>query len=216
MPMPTMSFYMKPPKDAACILSPGPEARTFPRNDIPRRPMRRFTNAEIQEIVERLRGRDGSLLDSVVRPTRWEDMYRYFDVVDLWEFGAWNLWRVLHLICDQNGGAESYEYVSEDKVHEIDDWVYRWCTHEENRMRLSMWDGVSDVLSVLSWKSLDKLGHCTAEEFVVVRGALRYWYDQGNRTSEAARNARAHVRAMSHLNDARKHMPVHSLDGKFR
>lgn len=216
MPMPAMSFYMKPPKDIACILSPCAEPRNFPRNGIPLRSIRRLANAEIQKLVATLRERHGSLLSSVVRPTIWEDLYHYFDIIDLWYAGAWNLWRALHLICDQNDPSESYEYVAENKVREIDDWVYSWCTHEENRVSLGQWDGTSDVLSVLSWESLGEITDCTAEELVVVRGSLKYWYDQEHRTSEAARKARTLVKSMGNLDDARKHMPAHSLDGKFR
>jgi hypothetical protein len=81
-------------------------------------------------------------------------------------------------LCDENAVAAARASFDAAIFNEVDDWVYDWCTHEENRKRLAQWDRQSDILDVLSQADLDNVGTCGPEAVCILRGALRHWYQE--------------------------------------
>lgn len=178
-PQPQMGFYWKMPADATCIFSITDqvrEKRSFRRGAIPSRSSNAWMDDDIRSRAAALRSQYGDKTKTIVRPKVWEDLYQYFDAVDLWNMGAWNLWRVLHFLCDENEGPPPQSRLDAAAIEEIEQWAYDWCTHEQNRIRLGWWDQRSDILHVLSPANLQDLDGYGPEVLTVLRGALMYWH----------------------------------------
>ena len=173
-PMPYMGFYWGMPADSLCLLSKPKFKRTFGRLDPRPRGGSAWDNSQVQNMVGILRERHERVKNTypLIRPHTWEDLYYYFDAVDLWHNGAWNLWQVLHRMCDEDEGAP-LDQMERDVIEE---WAYAWCTHEKNRERLGRWDGTGDVLTVLSPADAESVPWSRWEALEFLRGVLRYWF----------------------------------------
>ncbi|KAK4102967.1 hypothetical protein N658DRAFT_558030 [Parathielavia hyrcaniae] len=177
-PQPLMGFYWNLPTDAPCVFSKKKAKRSLDRGTAGSRRRVAWNEQQIRQQVASLRARHGSKTQAVVRPKTWEDMYQYFDTVELWYHGAWNLWRVLQLICDENEVGIVKDGLDVEVFNELDDWAYDWCTLLENRVRLSRWDERSDILQVLSDPDHEMIHGCTPGALDVLRGALKYWHHE--------------------------------------
>jgi hypothetical protein len=175
-PQPRMGFYWNLPAEAPCMFSSKKAKRCLDR--LATHPRRRlaWSDSLVRDRAAALRAKYGSMTQTLLRPTTWEDLYRYFDTVDLWVLGAWNLWRVAHFLCDENEASIARAHSDSAVFNEVDDWAYDWCTHYENRMRLSSWDPSLDILRVLSPVDAEKVRGCSPEALNILRGALKYWY----------------------------------------
>ncbi|KAJ4298713.1 hypothetical protein N0V88_003745 [Collariella sp. IMI 366227] len=131
---------------------------------------------EIRLAADDYRGAFRADVEQLSRPTIWEDLYKWFDAVDLWEKGAWNLWRVLQFLCDQNE-EQQRKYNTWDVV---DDWAYDWCTSSSNRAALAAWDRRSDIFSILSPADHKNIHDSSPESLNILRGALFYWHSMYN------------------------------------
>ncbi|KAL2023578.1 hypothetical protein VTK56DRAFT_2186 [Thermocarpiscus australiensis] len=191
-PKPVMGFYRHTPADAECIFS---DKTSVDRDVNLDREAVAWDDKRLQTEADAIRAKYPREARKLIRPTQWEDLYRYFHVVDLWEQGAWNLWWVLQRLCDENedrsGRVRSNRKASTGqqlqvapRAHAdldfsgvIDDWAYKWCTHGENRRKLSTWDQHCDILNVLTQADWDDIGDCETEALNVLRGALQYWHN---------------------------------------
>lgn len=173
-PMPYMGFYWGMPADSLCLLSEPKPKRTFGPLDPRPRDGSAWDDSQVQTMVGILRERHERVKNTypLIRPHTWEDLYYYFDAVDLWHNGAWNLWQALHRMCDEDEGAP----LGQMEKDVIEEWVYAWCTHEKNRERLGRWDGTGDVLTVLSRADVESVRGSRWEALEFLRGALRYWF----------------------------------------
>ncbi|KAL2181020.1 uncharacterized protein P884DRAFT_266842 [Thermothelomyces heterothallicus CBS 202.75] len=217
-PQPLMGFYWNMPQDAPCILSLPKARRCFKRGEIPhgRRGVA-WDDDYVCDAAAALRVRRGPKMNTLVRPRTWEDMYQYFDAIDLWNMGAWNLWRVVHFACDENEGAPGEPSPSKfaASFEVVDEWAYDWCTHEEHRTRLSAWDERSDILCVLSPAEINHVSCCGIQELSVLRGALRYWsrfYKNQSRQGDNGQDVSAVSASSSNCRDAQDSLPTRALD----
>ncbi|KAK4151338.1 hypothetical protein C8A00DRAFT_36038 [Chaetomidium leptoderma] len=175
-PQPVMGFYWDIPSDARHSLSANKERRSYNRGDVPARAIMAWDDDVVREVTAAFRAARGPEMQNLVRPETWDDMYQYFDAIDLWHEGAWNLWRVLHLACDQNDGTAVGSLPDPTIFDTVNDSSYDWCTHEENRNRLANWDQRSDILCILSPADLENINGCTIDALNILRGALEYWH----------------------------------------
>ncbi|KAL2158401.1 hypothetical protein VTH06DRAFT_4449 [Thermothelomyces fergusii] len=217
-PQPFMGFYWNMPQDAPCILSLPKAQRCFRRGEVSYgRRSAAWNDDDVRNMVAALRLQRGPKMNTLVRPRTWEDMYQYFDAVDLWTMGAWNLWRVVHLACDENEeGAGEPDPSRSAALAAVDDWAYNWCTHEEHRSRLRAWDERSDILCVLSPAEVNDVLCCGIPELSVLRDVLVYWsrfyktqfgQEYGGQDVSAASSA-----SNNSLEDARDSLPARALD----
>ncbi len=177
-PKPHMGFYRTMPSTSLCLLSAPNSQRTFTHCDPPPRPCMTWDDSQVQTMVGSMRKRRESLdpRHEMIRPCVWEDLYHYFHAVDLWRMGAWNLWRVVHRLVDEVEGVISSPPLSQKELKEIEEWVWRWCTHEKNRERLGRWNEMADVISVLSPRDIKNVRWCEWQVLEVLRGELKYWF----------------------------------------
>ena len=217
-PQPLMSFYWNMPQDAPCILSLPKRVRSFKRGAVPHgRRSTAWDDNRVCETIHHLRKRRGPKMNTLIRPKTWEDMFRYFDAIDLWHHGAWNLWRVIHYACDENErGRDAESPSSHAALDTIDDWVYAWCTHKEHRIRLSAWDERSDVLCVLSPTDISDISSCNVAELSILRGALKYWHRFYKNQSPQENNQDIIAVSASSCGGARNSLPVRARDGTYK
>ncbi len=187
-PQPHMGFYWNMPADAACAFSSNKKYRSFERGEIAPHRVVTLNDNQVHDIATALRASHGHKAQTLVRPQTWEDMYQFFDAVDLRMKGPWNLWRVLHLLCDENDGlmttsdAETGSDMDPAARDEIEGWAYNWCTHETNRITLGTWDQTSDILQLLSSADSQDIHGCDAQVLDALRDALQYWHDKYKET----------------------------------
>ncbi|KAK3898941.1 hypothetical protein C8A05DRAFT_37455 [Staphylotrichum tortipilum] len=176
-PKPDMGFYWGMPLQAICLFSaPKPERSFRPLDPKPRRCFA-WDDSQVHTMVGILRERQQNLQACpLIRPNIWEDLYYYFDTVDMWRMGAWNLWRVLHCMCDEAEGIVVSPPLGHLERDLIEEWAYNWCTHEKNRDSLRRWDETSDVLSVMSPCDIENVRWCERQALDFLRGVLKHWY----------------------------------------
>ncbi|KAG7291827.1 hypothetical protein NEMBOFW57_001848 [Staphylotrichum longicolle] len=175
-PQPQMGFYWNLPADAPSAFSKKREQRSISRGLAPKHRAIAWNDARVHAAATTLRAEHGDTVKTLVRPQRWEDLYQFFDTVDLWFEGSWNLWRVLHLLCDENDVAAQRDSLDSAILDEVERWAYKWCTHKTNRLKLATWDQKSDILSVLSESDSSNVAGCRKEALDMLRGALKYWH----------------------------------------
>lgn len=177
-PQPQMGFYWNLPADAPCAFSKKREQRSISRGLAPKHRAIAWNDARVHAAAAALRAEHSDTVKTLVRPKRWEDIYQFFDTVDLWFEGSWNLWRVLHLLCDENDVAAQRVSLDSAILDEVESWAYKWCTHKTNRLKLATWDQKSDILSVLSESDSRNVAGCRKEALDMLRDALKYWHGQ--------------------------------------
>ncbi|KAK3310900.1 uncharacterized protein B0T15DRAFT_547824 [Chaetomium strumarium] len=186
-PQPFMGFYWNMPDDAPCIFSAadqGRDKRKFQRGCVPHRAAIAWDGNRFRAAALTLREKHGSIAQTLTRPRTWEDLYQWFDAYDIWWMGAWNLWLLLHLVCDENEGVSNP--CSRSGRHQtnmadvVNDWAYKWCTHKSNLVKLHNWDpkGEGDILDVLGPGDRENIHGCEAKALDVLRGALHHWRQQ--------------------------------------
>jgi len=177
-PQPQMGFYWNLPADAPCAFSKNKDQRCLSRGLAPKHRAVAWSDVRVRTMATTLRAEHGDKVKTLVRPERWEDLYRSFDTVDLWSEGSWNLWRVLQLLCDENDAAAQSHALDCAVCDEVENWAYSWCTHKTNRLKLATWDQKSDILSVLSPSDSKNVSDCPKEALNMLRDALKYWHNQ--------------------------------------
>ncbi len=177
-PQPHMGFYWNMPADAPCAFSSDKAFRSFKRGEMAPHRIVALDDNQVRDIATELRASHGHEAQTLVRPKTWEDMYQSFDAVDLWWKGSWNLWRVLHLLCDENDSLMKTSDSGMAIYDEIEGWAYNWCTHETNRITLGTWDQSSDILQLLSPTDSQDIRGCNSWVLDVLRAALEYWHDK--------------------------------------
>lgn len=180
-PQPRMGFYWNMPDNAACVFSLNDkvrEPRRYERGTVPSRPRESWSYDSIRASAAALRKKYPADVRGITRPRTWEDLYQWFDSHDLWRYGAWNLWNVLHLLRDEVEMRLGNVPLTPAVFREIDAWAYEWCTHAQNRLKLGAWDQTGDVLDVLSPADHNDIRDCNDAARSVLRGAFHYWYDQ--------------------------------------
>ncbi|KAL1836207.1 hypothetical protein VTJ49DRAFT_5447 [Mycothermus thermophilus] len=181
MPQPNMVFYWDMPADAPCVLSLHGSVtapRTYGRLDVPPRRHLLWPDDQVRAASTVIRCLHGEETKSIVRPRIWEDLYQYFDAVDLWTRGAWNLWRVLHLMCDENEAKPPPSHLDPWYAYEVMGWACNWCTNPENREKLRAWNRKSDILTLMSAEDRKNLKEAPSQALAILRFQLSKSYDE--------------------------------------
>jgi hypothetical protein len=221
MPQPHMGFYWGMPADAPCIFSIHggvKKPRTYGMLNVPPRRHYLWPDDQLLEASTLIRCLHGDKAKSIVRPVIWEDLYKYFDPVDLWTRGAWNLWRLLHLLCDENEAQVTTIHMDPDYVNEIIDWAYAWCTNINNQAKLRAWNQKSDILTLMSaedWKNLDG---CSVRALTILRHTLGKWHNEYKNGGASTLDVLCHVtrNEEADIKDVQLPTPTCSRDGMYR
>ncbi|KAM7205354.1 hypothetical protein V8F33_001185 [Rhypophila sp. PSN 637] len=168
---PVMGFYTKMPDDAKCIFSLGNKRAM--KHILPRRAVGLWGQEKIQAQADTIRASHPNEAKSVVAPTKWEDLWEYFDAHDLYFAGAWNLRRVIELLAEENA-ITNYD---PDMFDAITDWAYTWLALAQNRQKLSRWDKRIDILSIFNAEDWQKISTTEPVVMSILRQSLKYWYD---------------------------------------
>lgn len=176
-----MGMYRNMPADAACVFTISDEVpvpRSFPSGWPPINGPRNvvWDSGRHQIEADAIRRKYPEQAQAIVRPSEFHHLYQYFDVVDLWYKGVNNILHVLNILCDENDAAAQRAIEMADIVDVVDDWVYKWLTHEANRQKLALWDQQSDVLDILTPADRTDVGPCDGEVPDIIRGAFKYWH----------------------------------------
>ncbi|KAL2255648.1 hypothetical protein VTK26DRAFT_2955 [Humicola hyalothermophila] len=175
----TMGIYWNMPADAECVFSICDEVRvkrSIPWSRVPfYRDVEYWSPQRIQAKANSIRARYPEQARRVVRPTSQIELYKYFDAIDLYTHGAYNLLWVILRLCDENDGIVPLASQS-DRFDVVDDWVYKWCTHAENRRKLGTWNRQGDILDVMTPDDWMDIGVCPKEAVDFARGVLKYWH----------------------------------------
>jgi hypothetical protein len=208
-----MGYYWTMPGDAACVLSAAQKPRSFEPGRVPTGRNADWDDGKIRAVVATLRNARGPQMEALVRPIVWEDMYQYFDAVDLRSMGAWNLWRVLHFACDENDGPVSQPSLDDDFAQEVEAWAYHWLTSEQNRDRLALWDQRSDILSIFPPSDTHEVVECNLEALNILRGTLKHWYHHYHNQSPQLEDQTNTTGTLTNLDDVRNSLPDRAHDG---
>jgi hypothetical protein len=184
---PPLAFYLFPPADGECLFTLSDEIKTprvFDRKKNPILPLDipTWSPLEIQLEANKIRTKHPHLARLVQWPSSWHYLYKYFDSVDLWTKGAWNLLALLEHLAEENEKADKEAgYVYEDSAKStnfdvVDDWVWKWCSWEENRDLLSTWDRRTDILNLLNAAHWTSIGPISPEDKDKLRNCLLYWH----------------------------------------
>lgn len=175
-PKPSLGFYWCMPFSAECVFSPEKRQLTALTPDGTEGAVL-WSDWEIERSAVFIRAKHPHHAANLVRPSLWEDLYRYFDARDLWENGAWNMWHVVQRLSDENEGSKKRtdHYILE----EIDSWVIRWCGKDDrkNLDKLIAWDGQGDVLGIFNEADWSEVQECEGEALDALRRALRHWHE---------------------------------------
>jgi hypothetical protein len=158
---PCMGFYTQHPAGARAIFSADKQAVKHP---LPTRNIVKYSDARIDQEVQKIRARYLIESTSVNEIRTWEDLYEYFGPKDLYQLGAHNAWAIMSRIWEENQATT--------KVAE--DWVYKWLTWEVNRETLIRYDRQTDPVSLLG----DSLvWNCEQRSILAVRNCLLNWHE---------------------------------------
>lgn len=207
-PQPMMGYYWTSwiaPDRPAYLLSATADSQLFEPGRAPTGRNANWDDFTVRAMVATLRAERGPQMNALKRPSIWEDMYQYFNAVDLRSMGAWNLWRALHFACDENDGPVVQSPLDDASRKAIEDWAYAWLTVNENRLCLGSWDKRSDILSVLPPADTQNIVGCDRAALNILRGILQNWYHyyQTDTTGHLA-----------NFNDARSLHPNCAHDGR--
>ncbi|KAK0671361.1 hypothetical protein QBC41DRAFT_385878 [Cercophora samala] len=195
LPTPLMSYYLKMPRDSACLISvnntgKAPRFYSDPLS-IPKRDIECWNQARVEKELRMIRTQHPALAETVTIPASWEDLYRYYDAHDLWLQGAWNLWTVINELGYQNEKLVCYHQQMQKiqnlghrsplkpaEMSLISDFAEGWISFTENRLMLIKWDGSHDILQLLSpvdWKEggVEGLNQTQAN---FLRDEFTYWH----------------------------------------
>ncbi|KAK4192492.1 hypothetical protein QBC35DRAFT_459212 [Podospora australis] len=199
-PEPHPEFYLGMPNGVQCKFSLNPQL-TAPRylygNFPQRQPLIAWDDQRVKAKADLIQAEYPDEANKVTRPKDWIDLYQYFDAMDLWFQGAWNLWSVIDLLGVRNMDRVAFSKAhletlshmdpkvlssvvpwSDQQTATVDDWVYKWLTHEQNRQKVAAWNRKGDILHLLWYEDWLAIGDCSPQATVHLRKALEYWHGQ--------------------------------------
>lgn len=177
----SMGIYWSMPANAECnftLCTEVPEKRSIFWGTVPfYRDMHVWSGEQIQARANYIRAKYPEQASKVVRPTSQTDLYKYFDAMDLYINGAYNLLWVILRLCDENDGIA--QHIDNTGCFDtVDDWAYKWCTHGENRRKLSGWDRRGDILDIMTPEDWKSIGNSDNEALNMLRSVLWEWYSK--------------------------------------
>ena len=190
--MPKMGFYTAQHPDAECIFSlqPGVGKPRQMVHPFPDRNLTIWTAKQTEDMASAISAQFPEAARAVTQVTEWEDLYKYFDAVDLYYKGVGNLLNVVNHLYKENSAndqtgvlSKPFDEWTQEEVNEygdeIDDFVYAWYTHSQNRDKVAAWDRKSDILGLLTLEDWNELiGDCHHPMVMEsLRGCMVYWHD---------------------------------------
>ncbi|PFH60631.1 hypothetical protein XA68_10591 [Ophiocordyceps unilateralis] len=169
-------FYTHPPVHAMGKFSTmcGQSKQFCTTGDLlPERRVHLWTKDEIQSVCNSLRKIFWQEMKTLRRPTHWDDLWEYFDAVDLYHYGALNLWNVMNTLFDENCMISSV-WRSELSL-EIGHFTDEWVKDPGNQEKLKEWDDVKGpVLCCLTPDDWKKVSNLQGDEISLLKSALEY------------------------------------------
>lgn len=123
-----------------------------------------WESSKILEFCNEIRARFHAHCKNIQPLHNWVDLYTYFDQFDIYTYGAWNLWTVIHHLISQN--RVLVEELKEEASLHFESWIVKLLQDGGCRKRLSTWiqDFQHDILNCLEGRELRELG------------GIDYWY----------------------------------------
>lgn len=152
---PVVAFYRDPPPDAKCLWSTdhGRQAPVFFEKHaltLPPRNLILWRDDKLSSVAQQYQQKYWEDLKYLVRPEKFEDLYKYFDSATLWENGAYNLWNLVNMLLTT--AHQRWPQVVAEWKHRIDNWVSDY-VHvrpgwQHNQAVLREWNGMQDPLEL--------------------------------------------------------------------
>ncbi|RDA91159.1 hypothetical protein CP533_4822 [Ophiocordyceps camponoti-saundersi (nom. inval.)] len=140
---------------------------------LPERRVHLWNYDEIQSVCKSLRQVFWGEMKNLRRPTRWDDLWEYFDAVDLYHYGVLNIWNVMNTLFDETRIVTSTW--SAEMAAEIGHFTDEWVKDEENQEKLKAWDEMKGpVLCCLTSDDWTKIRNLQDGEIAVLKSALEY------------------------------------------
>ncbi|RDA84564.1 hypothetical protein CP532_1130 [Ophiocordyceps camponoti-leonardi (nom. inval.)] len=140
---------------------------------LPERRVHLWNKDEIQSVCNSLRQIFWGDMKTLRRPTRWDDLWEYFDAVDLYHYGVLNIWNVMNTLFDENCMIHT-SWRAEVSV-EIGHFVDEWMKEKENQEKLKGWDEMKGpVLCCLTSSDWKQISNLQDGEIGLLRSALQY------------------------------------------
>lgn len=171
-------FYTYPPFGAPGKFSTSHGQRPFRTlgDLLPDRRIHLWNKDEIQSVCNSLRIVFWVDMKRLQRPTRWGDLWEFFDAFDLYHYGALNLWNFMNTLYDENRMIAAA--CTADMALEIGHFVDQWVCIPKNREALKQWNELDGPFwSLLSSDDWKEIGNLEDEESALLKSALHYRRD---------------------------------------
>jgi hypothetical protein len=147
-----MGFYRNAPLDARAMFSTENGRHGLRNVDhiLPMRHLQLWTGEHVQAVCNTIRKIYWQEMKHMEQPTRWEDLWNYFDAHDIYFQGALNLWNVVNHLYHENQFIIRDWHAAID--FELGMWVDNWASIDANKKKLRDWNGESDITSVFGPK----------------------------------------------------------------
>ncbi|KAF4595212.1 hypothetical protein GQ602_000825 [Ophiocordyceps camponoti-floridani] len=143
---------------------------------LPDRRVHLWTKDEIQSVCNSLRKVFWEDMKKLRRPGSWNDLWEFFDAVDMYHYGALNLWNVMNTLFDENSIITSV-WRSELSV-EIGHFADEWLKEGGNKDKLKDWDDLKGpVLCCLTPEDWRKVRNLKGDEISLLKSALEFRRD---------------------------------------
>ena len=130
--------------------------------------LRSNDSVEIQAKAALLRKQFPDIAMQVLPPSRWEDLYKYFDAADLWTEGTWFCYYVLCDLGEHNVLAR--KEVAEACRKEVDLWASQWVGRNEALVLENR--NVKNMLVLLSEEDIADVKDLSTYHFEWLRESL--------------------------------------------
>ncbi|KAK2597317.1 hypothetical protein QQS21_006091 [Conoideocrella luteorostrata] len=167
-----IGFYTNPPLNAPAVFSTINGKREFRKmtHILPQRRIHLWDKDEIQRNCNSIRKSFWSHMKGMVQPYCWEDLWRYYDAYDLYNYGAMNLWNLINHLYHEN--VIIYTDMERECANHIGQWADEWMSDSENQRKLREWTG-SSIVFILSKQDRLNMGDIPDDMISLVASALK-------------------------------------------
>ncbi|KAF4441350.1 hypothetical protein F53441_12060 [Fusarium austroafricanum] len=170
-----VGFFKSPPVEAGAVFSTENGKRQFrqPIDPLPQRRIHLWTKDEIQSVCNSLRRLYWHIIKDMQKPYCWDSLRSYFDALDIYNYGALNLWNVVSHLFDEN--QVIYEDVKRLYAVEIGHWANNWVQDDGNRKKLNQWKQADGpLMSLLTEADWAGVGSVPDNAYTLITSALEH------------------------------------------
>ncbi|KAF6841028.1 hypothetical protein CMUS01_03692 [Colletotrichum musicola] len=170
-------FYLRPAREVRAVFSTNngalPARTLSPTADMATgRHVYLWCAEDIQNHANSVRKKHWNLMKSMPQPTCWEDLYDYFDCVDLFHHGALNLWNLVCHLVHEN------KMLRDNLIHgisfEVGMWCDEWLARNHNKTRLRDFSDWGNVLVLFDGSELEEIRQLDPFSQDILRTALAH------------------------------------------